>query len=124
MGFSLNKRAKSFHHAVNGIALVVRSQPNAWIHLVATIGVGVAGFIAHLSISEWCLVALAIAAVWTAEMLNTAIELVTDLISPELHPGAGKAKDVAAGAVLLCAIGSAVVGALIFVPKIALWIRS
>jgi len=67
---------------------------------------------------EWCLIVISIAAVWTAEAMNTAIEKLTDLVSPELHPLAGKTKDAAAGAVLVIAIGAAIVGGIIFLPHI------
>ena len=80
---------------------------------MAVIGLGVYCRITRL---EWALLALAVAGVWTAELLNTAIEALTDLVSPAWHPLAGKAKDVAAGAVLLAALGALVVGALVFGP--------
>ena len=95
---------------------MLASQQNAWIHAIATVAVTVAGFYFGLARSEWCWVTLAIVAVWTAEAFNTAIEFLTDVASPEFHPLAGKAKDVAAGAVLISAIGAAVIGAIIFSP--------
>ena len=70
----------------------------------------------RLSNAEWCWIILAIISVWTAEALNTAFEFLTDVASPEFHPLAGKAKDVAAGAVLITAIGSVLIGLLIFGP--------
>jgi diacylglycerol kinase (ATP) len=78
-----------------------------------------AGFSAGLSRLEWCAIVLAMMAVWTAEALNTAIELVIDLTSPDMHPMAGRAKDVAAGAVLIAACGAVVVGVLVFAPHVA-----
>ncbi len=93
------------------------SQHNAWIHAVATGVVIVAGFGVGLDRMEWCMVFLAIVSVWTAEALNTAFEFLCDVASPEYHPLVEKAKDVAAGAVLICAIGAAVVGGLVFIPK-------
>ena len=75
-----------------------------------------AGVLLGISRLEWALVALAVAGVWTAELVNTAIEALTDLASPAYHPLAGKAKDVAAGAVLLAALGALAVGALVFGP--------
>jgi len=97
---------------------LLRSQHNARIHAVATILVVAAGALFGFSPAEWALIALAIACVWAAEALNTAIEFLVDLASPEHHPLAGKAKDVAAGAVLVAAIGSLVVGALVFGPHV------
>ncbi len=72
----------------------------------------------QLSRTEWCIIVLAVVAVWTAEALNTAFEFLTDVASPEFHPLAGKAKDVAAGAVLLAAIGAVIIGLFIFGPKV------
>ena len=87
-----------------------------------TITVCVAGLLLRLSVSEWCWVVLAIVAVWTAEALNTAFEFLTDVASPGFHPLAGRAKDVAAGAVLISALGSVTIGLLIFGPRVlAIW---
>jgi len=113
---ALFARARSFGFAFRGVWLTLRSQPNAWIHAVATIGVVVAGVAVGLSCAEWCLVVLASAAVWTAEALNTALEFLADAVSRETHPLIGQAKDVAAGAVLITAGGALAVGALVFLP--------
>ena len=114
----MSGRLRSFGHAFRGLAILLRSQHNARIHAVATILVVAAGVLFGFSPAEWALIALAIACVWAAEALNTAIEFLVDLASPEHHPLAGKAKDVAAGAVLVAAIGSLVVGALVFGPHV------
>ncbi|MEK7256019.1 MAG: diacylglycerol kinase family protein [Bacteroidota bacterium] len=108
----------SFRFAFAGIIGLLRSEANARIHLVSAVGVIVAGIFFELTVNEWCLVALAIAFVFAAEAMNTALEHLTNLVSPEFHPLAGKAKDVAAGAVLIAAIGAAAVGVFIFLPKI------
>ena len=97
---------------------MVQSQRNARIHAVATLLAVAAGAVARISPTEWVLIALAIVCVWAAEALNTSIEFLVDLVSPELHPLAAKAKDVAAGAVLIAAIGSLIIGALVFGPHI------
>ena len=76
------------------------------------------GFALKLAAWEWCAVALSIASVWAAECFNTAMEGIVDLASPERRPLAGRIKDLAAGAVLAAAIGAAVVGAIIFAPKL------
>lgn len=110
-------RLRSVKHALRGIGIMMASQHNAWIHAVATVCVGVAGVLFGLSWSEWCWIVLAIVAVWTAEALNTAIEFLTDVASPNFHPLAGKAKDVAAGAVLLAAVGAIIIGLLVFGPR-------
>jgi diacylglycerol kinase (ATP) len=77
-----------------------------------------------LSALEWCAVVLAIGAVWTAEAFNTALEALVDLASPENHPLAARAKDVAAGAVLCASISAVVVGAIVFLPKLATLLRA
>jgi diacylglycerol kinase (ATP) len=97
---------------------MVASQHNAWIHAAATVAVVAAGLFVGLSWSEWCWIVLAIVSVWTAEALNTAFEFLTDVASPSFHPIAGQAKDVAAGAVLLAAVGAVIIGALVFWPKV------
>ena len=112
------RRVASFGHAGRGIWAALRSEVHLRFHAAATaavIGLGIHCGIARL---EWALVALAVAGVWTAELLNTAIEALTDLASPAWHPLAGRAKDVAAGAVLLAALGALAVGALVFGPKL------
>jgi diacylglycerol kinase (ATP) len=100
---------------------MIRSQRNAWVHASATVVVCIAGFVFDLSRPEWCWIVLAMVAVWTAEALNTALEFLTDLASPTFHPIAGKAKDVAAGAVLLAAAGSVVIGLIVFGPHFLVW---
>ena len=114
----LKKRLNSFRYAIAGIAEMVRSQANLKIHLMAAVAVISAGCYFDLPPTEWCVVAFAITSVLAAEGFNTALEYLTDLVSPEYHPLAGKAKDVAAGAVLLTAIGASAVGLLVFLPKI------
>lgn len=97
---------------------MIRSQHNAWLHALATAIVIGAGLSLHLSRYEWCWLILAIMAVWSAEALNTAFEFLADAASPTYHPLIGKAKDVAAGAVLIAAIGAACIGLLIFGPHL------
>ena len=114
--FSITAGAVSFRHAGRGVIWMLRSQHNAWLHAAATGVVCLAGIAFQLSAIECCLIVLCIMAVWTTEALNTALELVTDLASPDFHPLAGKAKDMAAGAVLITAVGAAIVGAIVFIP--------
>ena len=109
----------SFGYAWRGLRIHFATQPNARLHLLAAIAVCAAGWWWKIAALEWCAVVGAIGLVWTVEALNTALEFYTDLVSPELHPLAGKAKDVAAGAVLAASVTSATIGAIIFVPKIA-----
>jgi diacylglycerol kinase (ATP) len=114
--FSVAARARSFFFAARGIKTMFVSQHNAWIHAVATVLVITLGLVAGLTRLEWFVMVLAIVAVWMAESINTAFEFLCDVTSPEFHPLVEKAKDVAAGAVLITAIGATAIGALVFVP--------
>jgi diacylglycerol kinase (ATP) len=116
--FSLRNRVKSFSYAFQGIKTFFLTQHNAWIHALATVIVIILGNVVKLSTSEWCWIGLAIALVFITEMLNTAIEFLTDIVSPDYHPLAKKTKDVAAGAVLFSAVFSLVIAFLIFIPKV------
>ncbi|MCX5834666.1 MAG: diacylglycerol kinase family protein [Deltaproteobacteria bacterium] len=117
-GSSLGGRLKSFGHAFSGIRTLIMSQPNARIHAAATVTVMAGAFLLGLSRLEWCVIILTVAAVWTSEALNTALEYLADAASPEFHPLIKKAKDVAAGGVLLAALGSVIVGLLVFGPRL------
>jgi len=114
----LSARRRSFGHAFRGLKVLLRTQQNARIHAVATVLVVAAGAMFRISPAEWALIVLAIVCVWVAEAINTAIEFLVDLVSPEPHPLAGKAKDAAAGAVLVAAIGAAIIGGFVFGPYI------
>jgi diacylglycerol kinase (ATP) len=111
--------AFSFVWAFRGLGALLHTQANARIHLAATALVVVAGLACGITRGEWCAVVVVIGLVWTAEGLNTAIETVVDLVSPEHHLLAGRAKDVAAGAVLCAALTAAVIGLLVFVPRLS-----
>ncbi len=110
-------RLASFGHALRGIRVLFKSQVNARLHLLAATLVIALGWGLQVSATEWLGLVMAMAAVFTAEALNTALELVVDLVSPEWNALARDAKDVAAGAVLLASIGALVVGGLVFLPK-------
>jgi diacylglycerol kinase (ATP) len=97
---------------------MISSQHNAWVHAAATAVVVSLGAYFHVTRADWCWIILAMMSVWTAEALNTAFEFLTDVASPEFHPLAEKAKDVAAGAVLIAAIGSVFIGLIVFAPRI------
>jgi diacylglycerol kinase (ATP) len=116
--FEFSGRLRSFKYAFQGIFYLLRSQHNAWLHALATIAVLSAGFYFDLAAGEWCWIVLAITSVWTAEALNTAFELLADATTQEYHPLIGRAKDVAAGAVLFAAIGASVIGLIIFLPRL------
>jgi len=113
----MKKRIKSFGYAGKGILYVLKSEPNMKIHFGAMILVIACGYTFGISLMEWTLCVLCFGMVLGAEMLNTAIEKTVDVASPNHNNLAGKAKDAAAGGVLICAIFSAIVGLLIFVPK-------
>ena len=116
--FTIRSRIRSLVCGFRGLRFLLVSQKNAWIHAAATVAVIVAGVYFGLTATQWGLVTLAIAAVWTAEAFNTAFELLADAVSPDFHPLIGKAKDVAAGAVLIVALGSIVIGGIVFGPYI------
>jgi len=116
-------RVRSFRCAIRGLRVMIVSQHNAWIHALATIIVLLVSVYFRLTRAEWCWIIVAIISVWTAEALNTAFEFLTDVASPEFHPLAEKAKDVAAGAVLITAIGSALIGLIVFEPYLIATIR-
>ncbi|MDZ7879336.1 MAG: diacylglycerol kinase family protein [Saprospiraceae bacterium] len=113
------KRIESFGYAFKGLATLFSSQPNARIHAVALAVAVSFGFYFKIEKTEWLAITLIAALVLSAEAMNTAVEFVVDLVSPDYHPLAGKAKDVAAAAVLLAAFGAIIVGLIIFLPKIA-----
>ena len=111
-------RIRSFRYALDGWWYVIRTQHNAWIHAIVTVAVVALGFWLHIPVRDWAVLILAILIVWMAEFMNTALEAVVDLFTPDPHPLAKVAKDVAAAAVLLTAIGSVLVGLLIMGPPL------
>jgi diacylglycerol kinase (ATP) len=116
--FSVVDRINSFRCAIKGIRTMLRYEHNAWIHSCITLAVLVTGLSFGFSRFEWCWIVLAIMAVWAAEALNTALEFMADVASPGFHPMIERAKDVAAGAVLISSIGSVVIGLLIIGPYV------
>jgi diacylglycerol kinase (ATP) len=121
---TLSGRIQSFRYAARGVRLMLRSQHNAWLHAVASCCVLIVGGLFVLSDAEWCWIVLAIMAVWTAEALNTALEFLADAASPDFDPLVGKAKDVAAGGVLIAAGGSVIIALLVIGPHLLEWFRS
>lgn len=119
--FALRRRLLSFVYAFEGWWHVLRTQPNAWIHAAVSTVVFALAFWLHLSRVEWAILLLTIMLVWMAEFANTALEAVVDMTMPEYHPLAKTAKDVAAAAVLVGALGAVIVGLLIMGPP--LWQR-
>lgn len=116
--FSLKKRIRSFRFAGKGFLSLIKTEHNAWVHLTVAACVIAAGFIWHVSITEWCLLALCIGSVISAEAFNSALESLADKVSVAYDPLIGKAKDMAAFAVLMLSLTAVCVGLLIFLPKI------
>ncbi len=116
--FSINKRLQSFTHAFRGLLYVIRTQHNAWIHLITSALVIIAGFAFNITLTEWLVILLAMGLVLTAEVINTAIEDLLDRFHPEYDRQVGLIKDVGAGGVLIAAIIAAIIGFIIFGPKV------
>jgi diacylglycerol kinase (ATP) len=116
--FSPKARLSSFLHASRGLVALVVQEHNAWIHGGATILVVLLGVWLQIAPAEWALVTLATASVWTAEALNAAVERLGDAVSEAAHPLVGTAKDLGAGGVLASAIGAAIVGLIVFGPRL------
>ena len=114
-------RALSFRYAFGGWWYVIRTQRNAWIHAIVSIAVIGISFWLGLNRYDWALIIIAIAMVWTAEFINTALEAIVDLASPEHHELARISKDVGASAVLIAAGSAAIIGFIILGPP--LWTR-
>jgi diacylglycerol kinase (ATP) len=119
MKMILVRRLQSFACALQGLAFLLRTQPNARVHLLAALLACGAGVYFGLGRAEWLWIAAAITLVWSAEAFNTALEQLADALHPDRHPAIGRAKDMAAAAVLIAAAGAAVIGMLVFVPHLA-----
>lgn len=115
-----SSRVAAFRYAFQGWSYVLRTQRNAWIHSVIAAVVLIVGLWLGLPARDWAVIVLAIALVFAAEFINTAIESVVDLASPQTHPLAKIGKDVGAAAVLVTAIASVLIGLLILGPPLLL----
>ncbi len=115
---SMKRFFRSFGYAWQGVKAVFASEKNMKIHVAVALLVVFFGFVFRISATEWIAVVICIGLVFSAEMFNTAFETLVDKISPEKDHLAGKTKDIAAGAVLLAALISVVVGILVFLPKL------
>lgn len=112
------KRVRSFKVAFLGLKEVFVSQINFRIHLIITVFVVVAGVIIELNFTEWAIILLLTGAVLAFETLNTALEFLADLVSPEIHPSVKRVKDISAAAVLIMAATGVAIGLIVFLPKI------
>ena len=113
---TLMARLKSFGYALQGIAFMLKTQHNAWLHGVATIAVIALAVYCDVSASDWRWLIVAMGMVWVGETINTAVEYVCDVVSPDYNHAVKHAKDIAAGGVLIAAIASLVIGVLTFWP--------
>ena len=109
MKYDLKKQLRSFGYAWKGIQSCVGKEQNLSFHLIAAMAVIIAGIVLGITRTEWIMVVMCIGTVIAAELFNTAIEKLVDLVSPERHPVAGQVKDIAAGAVLICAVAAAII---------------
>ncbi len=116
--FSLRKRLKSFHFAFNGIINLIKKEHNARIHVVALICVIGFGIFFEIGLIEWIAITIVAGLVILTELFNTAVERLADFVEPEWNEKIGLIKDYCAGAVLISALISIIVGGLIFIPKI------
>lgn len=114
----MSRFLKSFGFAIKGLKQGFKTELNFRVHVVAAVLTFVAGWYFEVSLLEWLAIIICIGSVLAAELMNTAIEGLVNLVSPEFNPRAGLVKDVAAAAVLVVALMSLVVGLIIFVPKI------
>jgi len=115
-------RIRSFQYALDGIKYALVTQQNTRIHALFTMAVIILGFLLEITKVEWITLFLAIGLVWMAELFNTAIEALVDLISPEHHDTAKICKDVSAGGVMVSALISILIGLLIFGPPLWRWV--
>lgn len=116
MHYDYKKQLHSFGYAWQGIRGCIGKEQNLSFHLITSLAVIIAGIGFDISRNEWIAVILCIGLVIAAELFNTAIERLVDFVSPQRHPIAGQVKDIAAGAVLVCALAAISVGLIIFVP--------
>lgn len=116
--FSIKKRMQSFTHAFNGLKVLITEEHNVWIHLLAMCLVIILGFVYNVSQTEWIELVFAIGFVLAMEAVNSAIENLSDHVSPERHELIKKVKDISAAAVLISAVTALVIGLVIFIPKV------
>ena len=117
------KLINSFKYAISGIITSFRTERNMKIHILVMILVIIAGIVFKLSLLDWIILVIMFGLVISAELFNTAIETTIDMITKEKNEKAKIAKDVAAGAVLVLAVASVIVGLIIFIPKILSFIK-
>ena len=115
----LRRILRSFGYAFEGVATLLRTQPNFVVHVALASLAVLVGLILRLGLTDMAVVVLTIALVLVVESFNTALETLCDLVSPEVHPLIKRAKDVSAAAVLLAALAAVAIAALLFLPRLA-----
>ena len=116
--FSMGARVKSFRYAIEGLDFVIRNEHNARIHIAAALFVVMIGTAYQIARLDWIILILAIVSVWFAETINTAFEYLCDVVSPEKNESVKHAKDIAAGAVLITALGAVIIGTIVMMPYV------
>lgn len=116
MSYDFKKQMRSFKFAWKGIMTCAGHEQNITFHLIVAILVVVAGFVFDITKAEWAAVVICIGMVITAELFNSSIERLVDMVSPQWQKIAGEVKDIAAGAVLVTAVAAAIVGIIVFLP--------
>jgi diacylglycerol kinase (ATP) len=116
--FSSRSRSESFRFAFSGLAYLLKDEYNARIHLVAAVVAVITGIFLKIDLTEWCFIVIVIGLVFLTELLNTSLEALGDAVDPEWNERIKKAKDYSAGAVMISAILSVIIGGIIFLPKI------
>jgi diacylglycerol kinase (ATP) len=120
----MKKFIRGFGYAFNGLAHAAKTQLNFRVHLVMALVAVYTGYALHIAANEWLWIALCIAMVLMAELLNTALEFLTNLVSPGYNETAGHVKDIGAAAVVIAALFALVTGIVIFLPKLLLLIHA
>jgi diacylglycerol kinase (ATP) len=115
---SFPARVQSFRDAFRGIGTLLRTEPNAWLHAFATAAVCALALWLRVDRADWIWLVVAVAAVWAAEAMNSALEALADAAHPAPHPLVGRAKDLGAAAVLIAAAGAAAIGLLVLGPPL------
>jgi len=116
--FSLKARLRSFGYAFRGLSLLIKNEHNSRIHFLAAVAVVILGFLLKISPQEWALILIAIGIVFISELINTSVEKLSDIIEPRYSEKIRNIKDYAAAAVFISALVSAIIGAIIFLPKL------
>lgn len=116
MKYDIKKQLRSFGYAWKGVQSCIGKEQNLSFHLIASVVVIASGAFLGITRMEWIVIVGCIGIVIAAELVNTSIEKLVNLVSPQHHPLAGQVKDIAAGAVLVCAVAAAIIGLIIFIP--------